>query len=98
MQIAFFSSVKIWDLRVRDVVKSMGDDMKGPKICGDAIAVRGDYCVTGSLLPQNSIDLWSIKVRDRSMFIGVKMILNDKEVEGYRFRQRSRGLQISRKK
>ena len=61
--------------------------MKGPKICGDAIAVRGDYCVTGSLLPQNSIDLWSIKVRDRSMFMGVKMILNDKEVEGYRFRE-----------
>ena len=35
----------------------------GPKLCGDALAVRGDYIVTGSLLPENSLELWSIKVQ-----------------------------------
>ena len=34
----------------------------GPKLCGDALAVRDDYIVTGSLLPENAIELWSIKV------------------------------------
>ena len=35
----------------------------GPKLCGDALAIKGDLCVTGSLLPENAIELWSIKVR-----------------------------------
>ena len=57
------SSVKVWDLRTSEVVRSMSAQEGGPKLCGDALAVRGDYIVTGSLLPENSLELWSIKVQ-----------------------------------
>jgi len=60
------NAVKVWDLRTSEVVRSMCSSEGGPKLCGDALAVRGDYIVTGSLLPENSIELWSIK-EGRSM-------------------------------
>ncbi|XP_063674471.1 uncharacterized protein LOC134811531 isoform X1 [Bolinopsis microptera] len=56
------NSVKVWDLRTGQVVKSMSTGSNfGPKLCGDALAIKGDLCVTGSLLPENAIELWSIK-------------------------------------
>ena len=56
------SSVKLWDLRTGLVERSMSSSDHGPKLCGDALAIRGDLCVTGSLIPDNAIELWCLKV------------------------------------
>lgn len=55
------NSVKMWDLRSNGVVRSMSTHNHGPKLCGDALAIKDDLCVTGSLLPEKAIELWSIK-------------------------------------
>lgn len=39
---------------------------QGPKLCGDALAVKGDLVVAGSLLPDKAIELWSIRVSETS--------------------------------
>ena len=50
----------------------------GPKLCGDALAIKGDLCVTGSLLPENAIELWSIKVRLRKVNVIIYLVINSK--------------------
>ena len=72
------SSVKVWDLRTNQVVKSMSTaSTLGPKLCGDALAIKGDLCVTGSLLPENAIELWSIKVGEKVCLYEIIVIFLD---------------------
>lgn len=56
MSAGWDNNVLIWDLRTRQVIKSL----YGPHICGDSIDSRGDALVTASFSPENQLEMWSI--------------------------------------
>lgn len=48
--------VHIWDIRQATVVGSL----IGPKICGDAIDIKGNYILTGAHRLKDQLQLWNL--------------------------------------
>ncbi|KAK6637756.1 hypothetical protein RUM44_008178 [Polyplax serrata] len=49
------ATLKVWDIRVRGAIRSIN----GPWICGNALDINGDTILTGSCVPEGSLQQWS---------------------------------------
>ena len=50
--------MKIWDKRMARAARK---SVAGPRVCGDAIDMRGNYIITGSFVAKDSVQLWDIR-------------------------------------
>jgi len=50
-------SVKMWDVRSNTV----SCNITGPKVCGEAVDISGNYILTGSWVPKDALQIWDIR-------------------------------------
>lgn len=50
-------NVKMWDVRSNTV----SCNITGPKVCGEAVDISGNYILTGSWVPKDALQIWDIR-------------------------------------